>query len=220
VGIGINQIARKVGEEIDKFVQLVCEARKDDNRNALLYNSAGEDSVPLDDERLVLVKVDGTGKYVAVAVLTQSQGAKPGEKIFFARDPDGAIVSKISMLNEGTVSIEADDDISQVTKKNHITEADEGIKQTAKKDHEIEAENITQTAKKDYTADADNVNIKAKTKATVKGGDVELNGKVKATGVSFECGGVVTPTGQGCLCAIPYCVVTGAPQAGSKSMGT
>ena len=113
MGIGFNVIGRKIGEEIEKFVKLIFEARKDDNRNALLYNSAGEDSVPLDDERLLLVKVDGTGKYVAVAVLTQSQGAKPGEKIFFARDPDGAIVSKISMLNDGSILTEADGDISQ-----------------------------------------------------------------------------------------------------------
>jgi hypothetical protein len=108
VGIGFNFIGRKVGEEIKKFIQLVFEARKDDNRNALLYNAAGDDSVPLNEERIILVKVDGTGKYVAVGVLTPSQGAKPGEKIFFARDPDAAIVSKISMLNDGSVTVDTD----------------------------------------------------------------------------------------------------------------
>ena len=101
MGIGVNVIGRKIGEEIGKFVKLIFEARKDDNRNALLYNSAGEDSVPLNDERLILVKVDGTGKYLALAVLTQSQGAKPGEKIFFARDQKDNIVLKIKMLNNG-----------------------------------------------------------------------------------------------------------------------
>jgi hypothetical protein len=74
--------------------------------------------VPLNDERLILVKVDGAGKYAAVAVLTQSQGANPGEKIFFARDPDAAIVSKVSMLNDGSVTVEADGDITHKTKKN------------------------------------------------------------------------------------------------------
>jgi hypothetical protein len=108
VGIGINFIGRKVGEEIKKFIQLIFEARKDDNRNALLYNSAGEDSVPLNDERLVLVKVDGTGKYVALAVLTPSQGAKPGEKIFFGRDQKGNITVKISMLNSGDFILDTD----------------------------------------------------------------------------------------------------------------
>jgi hypothetical protein len=108
VGIGVNFIGRKVGEEIKKFIQLIFEARKDDNRNALLYNAAGDDSVPLNEERIILVKVDGTGKYVAVGVLTPSQGAKPGEKIFFARDPDAAIVSKISMLNDGSITVDTD----------------------------------------------------------------------------------------------------------------
>jgi len=205
VGVGFINIARKVSDEIKKFVQITFEAWKDDSRNAYLYNSAGEDSVPLDEERLVVVKVDGTGKYAAVAVLTQSQGAKPGEKIFFARDADAAIKSKISMLNNGSINIEADGDIKQTTKKNHITEA---------------SENIELTAKKDLTAKADNANIEAKTKATVKGGDVELNGKVKATGGSFECKGMASPTGQGCLCAQPYCLATGTPQTGDKAEGT
>jgi len=170
-----------------------------------LYNSAGEDSVPLDEERLIVVKVDGTGKYAAVAVLTQSQGAKPGEKILFARDPDAAIVSKISMLNDGSINIEADGDIKQTTKKNHITEA---------------TETIQLTAKKDFTAKGENTNIEAKTKATVKGGDVELNGKVKATGGSFECNGTASPNGQGCLCAKPFCTFDGSLQTGNKAEGT
>jgi hypothetical protein len=108
VGIGFNFIGRKVGEEIKKFIYLIFEARKDDNRNALLYTAAGDDSVPLDEERIILVKVDGTGKYVAVGVLTPSQGAKPGEKIFFARNLDGKIVSKLSMLHDGHVDFTQD----------------------------------------------------------------------------------------------------------------
>jgi hypothetical protein len=112
LGIGINFIGRKIGEEIKKFVQPIFEARKDDNRRSILYNSAGEDSVPLDNERLILLKVDGTGKYVAVGVLTLSQGANPGEKIFFSRDNkklgESSIVGKIKMLNNGDIVIDND----------------------------------------------------------------------------------------------------------------
>jgi hypothetical protein len=108
VGIGVNLIGRKIGEEIKRFVQLIFEARKDDNRNALLYTPAGDNSVPLNDERIILVKVDGAGKYSALGVLTASQGAKPGEKIFFARGADAAIVSKIKMLNDGSVTVDTD----------------------------------------------------------------------------------------------------------------
>jgi phage gp45-like len=53
-----------------------------------------------------------------------------------------------------------------------------------------------------------------------KGGEVEIKGKIKVIGGSFECGGSVTPTGQGALCGMPYCAYTGAPQTGTKSEGT
>jgi hypothetical protein len=125
VGINFSVIGRKIGGEIEKFVHVIFEARKGDNRRALLFNSPGEDSVPLDDERLILVKVDGTGKYAACAVLTLSQGAKPGEKIFFARDPDAKTVSKISMLNDGAVSIENEGDYTQKTKGKSVHKAAE-----------------------------------------------------------------------------------------------
>jgi hypothetical protein len=104
----VGIIARKIKEEIGKFIQLVTEHRKDFRQNALLYTPAGDDSVPLNEERLILVKVDGTGRYVAVGTLTPSQGAKPGEKIFFGRDAQGKIVSKIKMLNDGLFSLDTD----------------------------------------------------------------------------------------------------------------
>jgi hypothetical protein len=140
VGIGFNLIGRKVGEEIKKFIQIIFEARKDDNRAGLLYNSAGEDSVPLDDERIILVKVDGAGKYAVVGVLTPSQGAKPGEKIFFAREPGGTIVCKLSMLHGGHIELTHDGDAKiktkgnkeeNVTGKAKHTSADTDIKSTA-----------------------------------------------------------------------------------------
>jgi phage gp45-like len=53
-----------------------------------------------------------------------------------------------------------------------------------------------------------------------KGGEVEIKGNIKVIGGSFECSGSVTPTGQGALCAMPFCAYNGAPQAGAKSEGT
>jgi hypothetical protein len=206
VGIGSNLIGRKAGEEIKKFIQLIFEARKDDNRAALLYNSAGEDSVPLNDERIILVKVDGTGKYAAAGVLTPSRGAKPGEKIFFARDPDAAIVSKISMLNDGSVTTEADGDIAEKTKKNFTVSAQE---------------DITLNAKKNITGEAgENVSFTAAQKATLKGADVEVNGDTKITGGNLECNGVASPTGTGCWCAKPFCTWDGSPHTGNLAQGT
>jgi hypothetical protein len=109
----VGIIAQKIKEEIDKFIQLVTEHRKDFRQNALLYTPAGDDSVPLNGERLILVNVDGTGRYVAVGTLTPSQGAKPGEKILFGRDTDGKVTGKLSFLNDGTVKLENEKDVLQ-----------------------------------------------------------------------------------------------------------
>jgi phage gp45-like len=56
--------------------------------------------------------------------------------------------------------------------------------------------------------------------ACKKDGTVEIKGKIKVFGGSFECGGSVKPTGNGALCAMPFCAFTGAPQAGNKAEGT
>jgi hypothetical protein len=65
-----------------------------------------------------------------------------------------------------------------------------------------------------------NISIEADEKSTIKGKDVELNGKVLITGGTLECNGAAAPTGTGCWCAQPYCLVTGAPQSGNKATGT
>jgi len=108
MGIGSSLIGRKCGEQIQKFVSLIFEARKDDTRNAFLYSGAGDDSVPLEDERLAVIKIDGAGRYAALGVLSQSQGAKPGEKILYSRSLDGKAVATISMLGDGRLLLEAD----------------------------------------------------------------------------------------------------------------
>jgi hypothetical protein len=74
--------------------------------------------VPLDDERLILLRVDGAGKYVAAGVLTPSRGARPGEKIFFSRNLDGTIVSKLSMLHDGHVDYTQDGNFTGNVEKN------------------------------------------------------------------------------------------------------
>jgi hypothetical protein len=195
-----------INHNIERFVELTSEIWKGFNQNARLYNSAGEDSVPCKEDQIILVKIDGTGKYVAIGVLTESKGAKPGEKIFFARGADAKIVSKISMLNDGSIK----------------TEADGGVSYTAKGAYNISSEKgIGLSAGEDITAQAGaNATIEAAEKATVNGMDVELDGKVKARGGSFECNGTASPTGSGCLCAMPFCAFTGAPQTGNKAEGT
>jgi hypothetical protein len=190
---------------IDKFVDLTSEVWKGFNRNARLYNSSGEDSIPCKEDQIILVKIDGTGKYIAAGVLTVSQGAKPGEKILYARDSDAKIVSKISMLNDGAVKIEADGDIEVIGKKNVTIDATE--KST------IKGSDIEIIGKKNITIDATE-------KSTIKGSDIEIKGNTKLTGGTLECSGTANPTGTGCWCAKPFCTWDGSPHVGNKATGT
>ena len=107
----------KVAKE-DKFNVVTAETRKGFDEEALLYASAGDDSVPCDNDRLILIKAGNTGEKAAVGSLNESQGAKPGEKILFSRDKDGKVVATIKMLNSGNIEIELKGDYKIKTEGN------------------------------------------------------------------------------------------------------
>lgn len=102
----------------DKFNVVTAETRKGFDEEALLYASAGDDSVPCDNDRLILIKAGNTGEKAAVGSLNESQGAKPGEKILFSRDKDGKVVATIKMLNSGNIEIELKGDYKIKTEGN------------------------------------------------------------------------------------------------------
>lgn len=102
----------------DKFNVVTAETRKGFDEEALLYASAGDDSVPCDNDRLILIKAGNTGEKAAVGSLNESQGAKPGEKILFSRDKDGKVVATIKMLNSGNIEIELKSDYKIKTEGN------------------------------------------------------------------------------------------------------
>jgi hypothetical protein len=184
VGIGFGFIGRKIGEEIKKHIGLIFEARKDDNRHALLYNSAGEDSVPLDEERLVIIRIDGNGRYAILGVLTPSQGANPGEKIFFSRDrkrePESSIVAKISMLNNGSITIDTDTETTDEAtgEFNRVIKGETNI--TERKDRfYLNEANVTNTIKKNQETTIEgnyNIYVDGDYNLIVKG-NVTINGK-------------------------------------------
>jgi hypothetical protein len=162
-----------------------------------LFTPSGDNSVPCKEDRLIILKVDGTGKYIAVAVATESQGAKPGEKIFFGRDADGKVVSKITMLNDGSVNTKTDGDIT--------VEAENNLTVTIKGDVGFEANGtINETGKEDITREATG-------KYTIKGATIEISGStelvLKTIGASLWC-----PNGAA------NCFICGAPHGGA-SMG-
>jgi len=98
-----GRIGKVISHEIKKAVEIIAETRKGYNQKGILYNSSGEDSPPVKNDKIVLLKIDGSGKCVVVGVFNETMGAKPGEKIFFARDEDGNIKSTIKMLNDGKI---------------------------------------------------------------------------------------------------------------------
>jgi hypothetical protein len=183
VGIGFNFIGRKIGEEIKKHVKLFFEARKDDNRSALLYNAAGEDSVPLDNERLILAKIDGNGKYIAVGVLTLSQGANPGEKIFFSRDKkpvdEASIVAKISMLNDGSVIIDTDTETTGAATGNYTRTIKGKTNITERKDRAYLNEgSATEKVNKNYKHSSDDTDLESNKPMGIKGTQTQLGADV------------------------------------------
>jgi hypothetical protein len=160
VGIRFSAPARVLKHAIEKFVEMTSEVWKGFNQNARLYNSSGEDSVPCKDDQIILVKIDGTGKYIAAGVLTVSQGAKPGEKIFYARDADSKTVSKISMLNDGSVTVDTDTETTDDANGNYSriikgkTDILEKDGRTYKNEKDVENTilgNKTETVEKDVT---------------------------------------------------------------------
>ena len=186
-------IARAIKYAAQKFVTITGETRKDFNVNTLLYTPAGDDSIPLPDERLVLVKVDGTGKYVTVGVLTASQGAKPGEKILFARDNAGKVVSKLTFLGDGRVRLEAESDFVKSIKGDIDVNTEQKLKVTVKGD-------ITFEGKSNFTSETTG-------KFSAKGAQVEITGDteiiLKTMGSALWC-----PNG------VTNCFLTGAPHGG------
>jgi hypothetical protein len=148
----VGRIGRLVDLSVDEFVELIAETIAGNNETSDFFTPPGDDSVPLPEDRIVLVEVNGTNNAAAVGVLSVSQGAKPGEKILYARDKDCNVVSVFKMLNDGSVAAVSEGDISFDTKKNFSLKIE-----------------------KDF-------NVEAKGDATVKAGNITIDGDLKVTG--------------------------------------
>jgi hypothetical protein len=105
---GLARLGKVVNHAIDKFIGIILETRKGYNQTVFLYNAGGDDSVPCKNDKGIILKIDGTGNFIGAGILVESQGAKPGEKIFFGRDQKGNNVVKIFMLNDGSYTIDTD----------------------------------------------------------------------------------------------------------------
>ena len=201
--MGINEAIGRIGKVIDhnieKLVEVIVETRAKHNQKAYIYCSSGEDSVPVKEDKILLIKVDGTGRNVMLGFLVPSQGAQPGEKIYFGRDQDGNIVSKIKLLNDGSYTLdtntettdEATGDFNKTIKgKTTILEKDDRNYTNEKnvtnliKENEttVIEKNMEETIKENHIQNIDGdktVNVKGDFKTNVDGNyDLKVKGNV------------------------------------------
>jgi len=101
-------IGRLIDHIIDKRIELILETKAGFNQKTTLYNPSGDASIPCKNDRLLLVKAEGTGRYVAIGVLNEAMDAHPGEKIFYSRDDQGNLKAILRMLNNGEIHLNND----------------------------------------------------------------------------------------------------------------
>ena len=124
----MGRIAKLIKTEIEKFIVQIVEMYKGANVSVEQFAPSGDDSPPLESDRVILVSVDGTGNYVSCGVLTLSQKAKPGEKILFSRNKNGEVKAILKLLNDGNVKLETPEDINLETEKNLTAKVSQKIK--------------------------------------------------------------------------------------------
>lgn len=81
-----------------------------ENVTAKTYGAGGEDAPPLENDRVLLVPIEGTGNHAVAGVLCKSQGAKPGERILYSRDKDGNVRAVVHLMNDGSISVVCKDE--------------------------------------------------------------------------------------------------------------
>lgn len=136
----MGRIGKHLKAEIDKYIEQTIETRLNFKQTALTFSSSGDDSPPLENDRIILVSIDGNGKFAAAGVLSVSQGAKPGEKILYSRNEDGEVQAVLSLLNDGKVKLEAPEEISVAGEKSLKVEAKENIEVKAAQKMKLEAQ--------------------------------------------------------------------------------
>jgi hypothetical protein len=170
-----GRVGRVLDHAIEKFVELLIEKYKGSHDRVLLYNPAGDDSAPCKNDRVLIITVDGTGNFVCAGVLNESQGAKPGEKIFYGRDADGKVVSTLKMLNDGSIKGEG----KEITLDADTIALNGGGKQAARTDDEVEVTIL---------AGSFIVSVTGQATGTPNPNPVTVKGKITAGSGSVEVG--------------------------------
>lgn len=104
----IKSIEIKNEDSINK-IYLTCEAKFGHNIQALLYNPAGDYSIPLPDDFVTLIEIPGSGNYIAIGNLNNQSGISKGEKKLYSRNAGGIEKASIKLDSDGKITIDTDD---------------------------------------------------------------------------------------------------------------
>ena len=166
----MGRIGKNLKSEINKYIEQTIETRLNFNQTALTFAPSGDDSPPIKGDRVILVSIDGNGKFAAAGVLTVSQGAKPGEKILYSRSKDGKVQAVLSLLNDGKVKLEAPEEVNVINEKDLKAESKANVEVTA----------------------AQQITLKAK-KTILTGGQLECKGTANPSGSGCFCALQICP---------------------------
>jgi hypothetical protein len=75
------------------------------NIQPILYNPAGDFSVPLPDDYVTILELPGTGNYIAIGNLNTVDNIDKGEKYLYSRDENGNEKASIYLDKTGKLSI-------------------------------------------------------------------------------------------------------------------
>lgn len=142
------------------------------NVTAKAYGASGDDAPPLENDRVLLVPIEGTGNYAVAGVLDKSQGAKPGERILYSRDKDGNVRAVVHLMNDGSVSV--------VCKNENGEELISGL---LGGDGKIKIDKCEEISVEDKYGNKIVSNSNGISLTDLKGGKVVMNGKITIQGL-------------------------------------
>ena len=142
------------------------------NVTAKTYGAGGDDAPPLENDRVLLVPIEGTGNYAVAGVLGKSQGAKPGERILYSRDKDGNVRAVVHLMNDGSVSVVCMDE-----------NGNELISGVMGGDGKIKIEKCEEISVADKSGNKIVTGSDGISLTDLKGGKVTMNGKITIQGL-------------------------------------
>ena len=80
---GIARIGKVIDHAIDTFIGIILETRKNYNQTVFLYNASGDDSVPCKNDKVIILKIDGTGNFIGAGGIGGITGGEAGGKNIF-----------------------------------------------------------------------------------------------------------------------------------------